>query len=56
MPGGKVDKSACQYGGHGFDPWSGRIPRASEQLSLCTATTEPMRSQAHEPQLLSLSF
>ena len=21
--------------GHGFDPWSGKIPHAAEQLSLC---------------------
>ena len=26
-------------GGHGFDPWFGKIP-ASEQLSSCAATTE----------------
>ena len=26
-------ESACQCGGHGFEPWSGRIPRAAEQLS-----------------------
>ena len=24
--------------GHGLDPWSRKIPRASGQLSLCTAT------------------
>ena len=29
-------------GGHGFDPWSGKIPRATEQLSLCTLTVEPV--------------
>ena len=27
--------------GHGFEPWSGRIPHAAEQLSPCTTTTEP---------------
>ena len=27
--------------GNGFDPWSGKIPRATEQLSPCTPTTEP---------------
>ena len=27
-------------GGHGFDPWFGKIPPASEQLSSCAATTE----------------
>ena len=25
--------SACQRRGHGFDPWSGKIPHATEQLS-----------------------
>ena len=34
-------ESACQCRGHGFDPWSGKIPRATEQLSLCATTTEP---------------
>ena len=24
----------------GFDPWSGKIPRATEQLSPCAKTTE----------------
>ena len=27
--------------GHRFEPWSRKIPHAAEQLSLCTATTEP---------------
>ena len=27
--------------GHGFKPWSGKIPHAAEQLSPCTTTTEP---------------
>ena len=27
--------------GHGFEPWSGKIPHAAEQLSPCTTTTEP---------------
>ena len=31
---------ACR--GHWFDPWSGKIPHATEQLSPCTATVEPM--------------
>ncbi|XP_073657573.1 serologically defined colon cancer antigen 8 isoform X3 [Tursiops truncatus] len=26
---------------HGFDPWSGKIPHAVEQLSPCATTTEP---------------
>ena len=27
--------------GYGFDPWSGKIPPALEQLSVCTTATEP---------------
>ena len=27
--------------GHGFDPWSGKIPHATEQLSPGATTTEP---------------
>ena len=34
--GGK--ESLCQCRGHQFKPWSGRIPRASEQLSPCSTT------------------
>ena len=26
----------------GFDPWSGTIPRATERLSLCAPTTDPV--------------
>ena len=34
FPGGAVDKeSACQCRGHGFEPWSRKIPHAAEQLS-----------------------
>ena len=25
---------------HGFEPWSGKIPHAAEQLSPCATTTE----------------
>ena len=32
-------ESACR--GHRFEPWSRKIPRAAEQLSLCTTTTKP---------------
>ena len=31
-------ESACQCRGHGFEPWSGRIPHAAERLSPCTTT------------------
>ena len=34
-------ESTCQCRGHGFEPWSGKIPHATEQLSPCTTTTEP---------------
>ena len=27
-------ESACQCRGHGFEPWSGKIPHAVEQLGL----------------------
>ena len=30
--GAVVEKSACQCRGHGFEPWSGKIPHAAEQL------------------------
>ena len=43
---------ACQCRGHRFDPWSGKIPHATEQLSLCTTTTKPAL-RAYEPQLVS---
>ena len=44
FPGGPVVKTPhFQCGGHGFDPWSGKIPRASEQLGLCGTTAEPVR-------------
>ena len=29
-------------GGHGYDPWFGKIPQAEEQLSQWTSATEPM--------------
>ena len=34
-------ESACQGRGHGFEPWSGKIPHAAEQLSPWATTTEP---------------
>ena len=36
-------ESACQCREHGFEPWSGRIPRAAEQLGPCATTAEPAR-------------
>ena len=34
-------ESACQCRGHGFEPWSGKIPHATEQLGLWATITEP---------------
>ena len=36
-------ESACQCRGHGFEPWSGRIPHAAEQLGPWATSTEPAR-------------
>ena len=36
-------ESACQCRGHGFEPWSGKIPHAMEQLGPRATTTEPAR-------------
>ena len=41
------EESTCQCRGHGFEPWSRKIPHAMEQLSLHVTTTE-----ARVPQLL----
>ena len=37
-----VENPPANAGGHGFDPWSGKIPHAAEQLSLCATTAEPV--------------
>ena len=36
-------ESACQCRGHGFEPWSRRIPHAAEQLGPWATITEPAR-------------
>ena len=36
-------ESACQCRGHGFEPWSGKIPHAAEQLGPWATITEPVR-------------
>ena len=36
-------ESACQCRGHGFKPWSGRIPHVAEQLGPWATTTELVR-------------
>ena len=41
FPGGRVVKN-LPANAHRFRSWSKKIPRAMEQLSLCTTTTEPV--------------
>ena len=36
-------ESACQCRGHGFEPWSEKIPHATEQLGPWDTTAEPAR-------------
>ena len=36
-------ESACQCRGHGFEPWSRKIPHAAEQLGPWATITEPAR-------------
>ena len=43
-------ESACQCRRHGFEPWSGKIPHAAEQLGPWATITEPLRL---EPVLLN---
>ena len=51
FPGGTVDKGLpANAGGHRFDPSSGKIPHATEQLSQCTTTTEARVPRACPPQ------
>ena len=38
-------ESACQCGGHGFEPWSGKIPHAVERLGPWATITEPARRE-----------
>ena len=38
----KKKKSACQCSGRRLEPWSGKIPRATDQLSPWATTTEPV--------------
>ena len=37
-----VKNPPANAGGHGFDPWSGKVPHAVEQLSPCATATEPV--------------
>ena len=42
FPGGTlVENLPAQCRGHGFEPWSGKIPHAAEQLGPWATTTEP---------------
>ena len=42
FPGGTVvENPPVNAGDTGFEPWSGKIPHAVEQLCPCTTTTEP---------------
>ena len=36
-------ESVCQCRGHGFEPWSGKIPHAAEQRGPWATITEPAR-------------
>ena len=36
-------ESACQCRGHGFEPWSGKVPHAAAQLGPWATATEPER-------------
>ena len=40
FPDGTVDRNRLPIQGQGFSPWSGKVPHAVEQQSLCTTTTE----------------
>ena len=47
FPGGAVVKNPpANAGDHGFEPWSGKIPHAVEQLSPCATTTEACAPRA----------
>ena len=40
FPDGTVDRNRLPIQGQAFNPWSGKVPHAVEQQSLCTTTTE----------------
>lgn len=39
FPAGALIGVSCQSREHGFDPWSGKTARATEQLSPCATAT-----------------
>ena len=43
-------ESTCQCRGQGFNPWSGKIPHATEQLSPCSTAAESTLPGVHGPQ------
>ena len=50
FPGGiEHENPPAHAGGHGFDPWSGKIPHATEHLSLCATMTEACPLLQKEP-------
>ena len=42
-------ESTCQCKRYGFDPWSGKIAHAAEELSLCTTTIKPALQSPRAP-------
>ena len=40
FPGGAVVKNPPANAGDEFEPWSGKIPHATEKLSPCATTTQ----------------
>ena len=40
------EEPTCQCSRHRFDPWSGKIPYATEQLNLCTTAIKSVRPGA----------
>ena len=45
FPGGLVVKNLPASAGHGFNPWSGKIPHVAEQLGTSTTSPELMHLQ-----------
>ena len=46
FPGSSMVRSlSARAGNKGFSPWSKKVPHATEQLSLCSATTEPIHPE-----------
>ena len=45
-----AQESTCQCRGHGFDPWSGKIPHNAGQLSPWDPVTKSTYTTVHAPQ------